>query len=137
MVGESGRGLSSARMTLVLVAVVGRLGVFRERAGEPCRGRGTADVAGGKSECRECAEWNDAAGLAGGWGADGRAVVTGCDEPLARGGGAVERVGPVWLMQIGLAGGPFEMRRLAVGGLAGRGRCHGVVTCGAKHGGTE
>ena len=26
----------------------------------------------------------------------GRAVVTVCDEPLARGGGAVARVGPVW-----------------------------------------
>ena len=37
----------------------------------------------------------------------------------------------------GGAGGHFGMRRFAVGGLAGSGGCHGVVTSGAKHGGTE
>ena len=41
------------------------------------------------------------------------------------------------LVQIGFAGGHFEMLRFAVGGLAGRGGCHTLVTCGAKHGGTE
>ena len=43
------------------------------------------------------AQWNDTAGAAG-WGADGRAVVMGCDASLARGGGAVERGWPglVW-----------------------------------------
>ena len=41
------------------------------------------------------------------------------------------------LVQIGLAGGHFEMLRFAVGGLAGCGGCHGVVTSGAKHGGTQ
>jgi hypothetical protein len=44
--------------------------------------------------------------------------------------------GLVWCKS-GLPGGHFEMRRFAVGGLAGRGGCHGVVTSGAKHGGTE
>ena len=29
-------------------------------------------------------------------GAEGRGIVMGCDEPLARGGGVVERVGAVW-----------------------------------------
>jgi hypothetical protein len=52
------------------------------------------------------------------------------------GDGAVERVARSGLVHIGLAGGHFEMARFAVGGLAGRGRCHGVVTSGAKHGGT-
>jgi hypothetical protein len=51
--------------------------------------------------------------------ADGGAVVMGCDESLACGGGAVERVGAVWLVQIGLAGGHFEMLGFAVGGPAG------------------
>src|SRR4029077_7666915 len=41
------------------------------------------------------------------------------------------------LVQTGQAGGHFGMRRFAVGGLAGSGGCDGVVTSGAKHGGTE
>ena len=69
--------------------------------------------------------------------ADGRAVVIGCNEPLARGGGARHTIRADWLVHIGFAGGHFEMRRFAVGGLAGRGGCHGVVTSGAKHGGTQ
>ena len=84
----------------------------------PRRGTST-DVEGRKLESGELAQWNDTAGPAGGGDADGRAVVMGCDEPLARGGGAVERVGAVWLVQIGLARGHFGMRRFAVGGLAG------------------
>ena len=43
----------------------------------------------------------------------------GCDEPLSRGGGTVERVGRSGLVQTGQAGGHFGMRRFAVGGLAG------------------
>jgi hypothetical protein len=41
------------------------------------------------------------------------------------------------LVHIGQAGGHFEMLGFSCGGLAGRGGCHGVVTSGAKHGGTE
>jgi hypothetical protein len=41
------------------------------------------------------------------------------------------------LVQTGQLGGHFGTRRFAVGGLAGSGGCHGVVTSGAKHGGTE
>ena len=61
----------------------------------------------------------------------------GCDEPLARGGGARHPIRAVWLVQIGFAGGHFEMVRFAVGWLAGYGGCHTLVTSGAKHGGTE
>ncbi len=43
----------------------------------------------------------------------------GCDEPLARGGGAGRGLARTGLVQIGFAGGHFEMRRFAVGGLAG------------------
>ena len=67
----------------------------------------------------------------------GRAVVTVCDEPLARGGGQWRGLARSGLVQIELAGGHFGMVRFAVGGLAGSGGCHGVVTSGAKHGGTE
>ena len=68
----------------------------------------------------------------------GRAVVTVCDEPLARGGGAVARGWPglVWCKS-GLPAGISRCVRFAVGGLAGSGGCHGVVTSGAKHGGTQ
>ena len=54
----------------------------------------------------------------------GRGVVKVCDEPLARGGGQWRGLARSGLVQIGLAGGHFEMVRFAVGGLAG---C-GVVT---------
>ena len=63
--------------------------------------------------------------------------MTVCDEPLARGGGQWRGLARSGLVQIGLAGGHFGMVRFAVGGLAGSGGCHGVVTSGAKHGGTE
>ena len=61
-----------------------------------------------------------------------------CDEPLARRwwGKAHDWSGLVWCKS-GFAGGHFEMRMFAVGRLAGSGGCHGVVTSGAKHGGTE
>ena len=52
--------------------------------------------------------------------ADGRGVVMICDEPLARRWwGSGEGLARTGLAQIGLAGGHFEMRRFAVGGLAG------------------
>ena len=51
--------------------------------------------------------------------ADGRAVVIGCNEPLARGGGARHTIRADWLVHIGFAGGHFEMRRFAGGGLGG------------------
>ena len=56
------------------------------------------------------------------------AVVAVCEEPLARGGGAVARLARSGLVQIGLAGGHFEMVGFAGGGLAGRGGCHTLVT---------
>jgi len=43
----------------------------------------------------------------------------------------------VWFGANRAAGGHFGMRRFAVGGLAGSGGCHAVVTSGAKHGGTQ
>ena len=53
-------------------------------------------------------------------GADGgRAVVTVCDEPLARGGGQWRGLARSGLVQIGCAGGHFDMVGFAVGGLAG------------------
>ena len=58
----------------------------------------------------------------------GRAVVTVCDEPLARGGGAVARVGPVWFGAHRACRRAFRDGRglLWVGWRARR--CHGVVT---------
>jgi hypothetical protein len=54
-----------------------------------------------------------------GRGARMEGVVIGCDEPLARGGGARHTIRADWLVQIGLAGGQVGMLRFAVGGLAG------------------
>jgi hypothetical protein len=58
--------------------------------------RGMRTDKGRKLESAELAQWENTAGPAGVGRADGRAVVRGCDEPLARGGGVVERVGAVW-----------------------------------------
>ena len=44
--------------------------------------------------------------------------------------------GLVWCAS-GLPAGISRCVRFAVGGLAGGGGCHGVVTSGAKHGGTQ
>jgi hypothetical protein len=52
------------------------------------------DGEGRKLESRELAEWNDMAGPQ--VGADGSGVVMGCDERLARGGGARHTIGAVW-----------------------------------------
>ena len=55
----------------------------------------------------------------------GRAVVTVCDEPLARGGGAVERGwrGLVWCKS-GLPAGISRWSGLLLVGWRGRGGCH-------------
>jgi hypothetical protein len=110
------------------------------RGGESVWGatpRTRTDVEGGKLESAELAQCENTC-AAGVGGADGRAVVMGCGEPLARGGGVVEEGwrGLVWCRS-GLPVGISGMRRFAVGGLAGWGGCHTLVTSGAKHGGTE
>ena len=94
--------------------------------------RTCTDVEGRKLRRSELAQWNDTARCRRVGGADGRGVVMLCDEPLAVVGQS--RSG---LVHTGPAGGHFEMVRFAVGGLAGSGGCHGVVTSGAKHGGTQ
>jgi hypothetical protein len=65
------------------------------------------------------------------------AVVMGCDEPLARGGGAVERVGVVWFGANRACWRAFRHGQVCYWRAGGRRGCHGVVTSGAKHGGTE
>ena len=67
----------------------------------------------------------------------GRAVVTGCDEPLARGGGAVARVGAVRFGAHRVCRRAFRDAQVCCGWAGGLRGCHGVVTSGAKHGGTE
>ena len=69
--------------------------------------------------------------------ADGRAVVMGCDEPLARGGGAVARVGAVWFGAHRVCRRAFRDGQVCCWWAGGLRRCHGVVTSGAKHGGTQ
>ena len=64
-------------------------------------------------------------------------VVMGCGEPLARGGGAVARVGAVWFGANRAGRRAFGMLGFAVGGVAGCEVCHGIVTSNAKHGGTQ
>ena len=103
----------------------------------PSRGTCT-DVEVRKLKRGELAQWNDTARAAGGWGVrlEGGVLMI-CDEPLARWWGSGEGLARSGLVHIGFAGGHFEMRRFAVGGLGGWRGCHGVVTSGAKHGGTE
>jgi hypothetical protein len=110
------------------------MGMVRERAGGPCRGRGLM-VRAANSESRECAEWDDMTGPDG-MGADGRGVVRGCDEPR-RCGGAMARDGAVWF-------GADRVCRRACGDArvcwcwaCRRRRCHRVVTSRAGHGGTQ
>ena len=100
------------------------------------RTRGT-DVEGGKSEGRESAEWNDTAGPAGVGARREGAVVMGCDEPLARGGGARHTIGAVWFGANRACGRAFRDAGVCCGWAGGLRRCHGVVTSGAKHGGTQ
>ena len=116
MVGESGRPLSSATLTRSWSPLSAGMGMFRDRAHGPCRGRGT-DGEGGACESRE---WRTGmtAGPAGGCGWKG-AFVMGCDEQLACGGGAVPKVGRTGVMHIGFAGGHFEMLGFAGGWPAG------------------
>ena len=135
MFGEPGRRWSSASaMTRRWSPSSAGMGMFRERAAGPCRGRGT-DAEGGNPGVA-VAQWNDMAGPPR-MGADGRAVrwvamrrwraVVGQWRGLARSG----------LVRIGLVGGHFGMLRFAVGGLASSGGCHTLFTSGAKHDGTQ
>ena len=65
-------------------------------------------------------------------------VVMGCGEPRARGGGAVAKgLARSGVVRIGLAGGAFRDGQGCWWWAGGLRRCHGVVTSGAKHGGTE
>ena len=84
----------------------------------------------------ELAQWNDTGSVPQGVGrADARAVVTVCDEPLARGGGARHTIRAVWFGANGVCRRAFRDGQVccwSAGGLRG---CHGVVTSGAKHGG--
>ena len=81
------------------------------------------------------AQWNDTAGAAGGCGME--AVVMGCREPHR---GVVGQ----WrgLARSGLVANWASRRAFRHAGVCcwwagGLRRCHGVVTSGAKHGGTE
>src|SRR6185312_15536720 len=67
----------------------------------------------------------------------GRAVVTVCDEPLARGGGQWRGVGPVWFGANRACRRAFRDGQVCCSWAGGLRRRHGVVTSGAKHGETE
>src|SRR5262245_57857425 len=118
MAGEPGGGLSGANDDdSVLVAVVGWRGDVGERAGGPCRGHGT--------ECgrRQLRESRVRSGLTRpvvqglGRAEGGRAVVTVCDEPPARGGGAVARgLARSGLVRIGVPAGISRWSGLLVVG---------------------
>ena len=138
MVGEPGRGLSGvATMTRYWSPSSAGTGMVGGRAVLAARvvtvdmsGSGAVLVWGRAAECAlmlraassRVADWRSTRTrpVPQGVGrADGRAVVIGCDEPLARGGGARHTIRADWLVQIGLAGGHVGMLRFAVGGLAG------------------
>jgi hypothetical protein len=125
MVGESGRRLSSAMMTRYWSSSSAGKGMLRERlVGHAADAGLMLSPANPESRVKQ---WNDTAVPQ--VGADGRGVVMGCDEPLACGGGAVERGwrGLVWCRS-GLLAGISGCWGFAVGGPAGWRRCHGVVT---------
>src|SRR4051812_14067608 len=64
-------------------------------------------------------------------------VVMGCDEPLARGGGVVERAGADWFGANRACRQAFRDAQVCCWWPGGLRCCHGVVTSGAKHAGTE
>ena len=157
MAGEPGRGLSGVNDDdSVLVAVVGwhRDGWWACCVGGAGRDRRHVGVGGGdwcggprrgralmlRAASSRVASWRSAStrpvpqGVAR---ADGWGVVMGCDEPLARGGGAVARVGAVWFGAHRACRQAFRDAGVCWWWPGGRRRCHGVVTSGAKHGGTE
>jgi hypothetical protein len=68
--------------------------------------------------------------------ADGRGVLMGCQEPLAGVlGSALDWRGLVWC-EPGMPAGISRCFRLCYGGAGGLRSCRGVVTSGAKRGGT-
>jgi hypothetical protein len=69
--------------------------------------------------------------------ADGRGVVMRCHEPLARGSGARHTIRAVWFGANRACRQAFRDAQGCYGWAGGLRRCHGVVTSGAKHGGTE
>jgi hypothetical protein len=129
MAGGPGKGLSGAatmtrcwspwsagvRMVGERAVLAGQVVIF-DRSGSGAV-IGVGGHAAGRAELAQC---ENKAGPAGVGDADGRAVVMGCDEPLARGGGGRgTRLARSGVVQIGFAGGHFGMRWFAVGGLAG------------------
>ena len=73
-----------------------------------------------------------------GWGVpEGRRVLMGCHEPLAGSGGAVRWIGGVWFgVNRGMPAGMSRCSMLCHGWAGGVRGCRGVVTSGAKRGGT-
>jgi hypothetical protein len=125
MVGESGRPLSSATMTRHGSPWSAGIRMFRKRAGGPCGGRGLMlRAAIRESQWRSGMTWP----VPGVERADGRAVVMGCDEPLARGGGAVQRVGADWFGANRAGRWAFRDAQVCCWWAGGLRRCHGVVT---------
>ena len=100
----------------------------------PSRGTCT-DVEVRKLKRGELAQWNDAARCRVGLRMEG--VVMGCGEPQPRSGGAAERVGAGWFGANRVCWRAFRDAQVCWWSAGGRRRCHGVVTSGAKHGGTE
>jgi hypothetical protein len=69
--------------------------------------------------------------------ARGRRVLMGCHEPLAGSGGAVRSIGGVWFgANRGMPAGMSRCSMLCHGWAGGVRGCRGVVTSGAKRGGT-
>ena len=83
----------------------------------------------------ELAQWNDTARCRVGLRMEG--VVMGCREPQPRSGGAAERVGADWFGANRVCRRAFRDAQVCWWSADGRRGCHGVVTSGAKHGGTE
>src|SRR5262245_43364280 len=86
---------------------------------------------------REWPELKATAGPAGGGGAEGQGIVMGCDEPLARGGGVVERVGAVWFGADRACRWAFRGAQVCCWWAGGRARLSRSCHSGAKHGGTQ
>ena len=68
---------------------------------------------------------------------EGRRVLMGCHEPRAGSGGAVRWIGGVWFgAHRGMPAGMSRCSRLCPGWAGGLRGCRGVVSSGAKRGGT-
>jgi hypothetical protein len=109
--------------------------MLRERAGGLCGGRGLmVGAAIRESQGRRGMTWPVPQGLGR---ADGRAVVMDCDEPRVRGGGGSSEGWRGLLCADRACRWAFRDGQVCCWWAGGRRRCHGVVTSGAKHGGTE